>query len=551
MASGMPAIELALGDYVRELRRGWKVVAGATAVLTVLILALSLSQTKVYEASLDILIQRGPGRPGLMTERPDMGTELLIARSSAVKDLAEERVGFPFNVNLYRVGDSIVIHLVVEASSLTRARDAAGAYAKALVEVRERQLIGPLEETRRELQTQLDGLNGNPAGTALDPAQTEQVAAAVESIRKAVQVRDAAALRTAIAGLEGTAGVKATQGSGQLIRGAALQLLVDEIDAIERLARNGGPEVVAPAAGSASPVRPAPLRNAVVAAALGLLIGIGVVLVRAYLDRRVYDADTLRAVTGLPVLGTVGVSERRSRFHREAESTDRADLQELRAALQLADVGESVRVVQLTASRSGPALHRLAAQLGAAFERASRSAIVVVADVRSQRVSAGRTGDLNSINAAGVDALLAAAPTMDGVRIIQTEEASEDPAAFLGSSDFSEFINALRARADLIIVVSPPVLHFRDALLVGRSVDATVLVAPVGISRATDLVAAIERLDRNGQPTLGTILTGAGQPPAGEDAAWPTNLSDSRAARSNGAPRGVGSSEVEEQAYRS
>src|SRR5688572_26060671 len=117
MASGMPAIELALGDYVRELRRGWKVVAGATAVLTVLILALSLSQTKVYEASLDVLIQRAPGRPGLMTERPDMGTELLIARSSAVQDLAEERLGFPFRSTLYRVGDSILIRLIVEASS--------------------------------------------------------------------------------------------------------------------------------------------------------------------------------------------------------------------------------------------------------------------------------------------------------------------------------------------------------------------------------------------------------------------------------------------------
>jgi non-specific protein-tyrosine kinase len=342
----------------------------------------------------------------------------------------------------------------------------------------------------------MGALGATEDGRAFDQAQAEQVAAVVDSVRKAIDSRDAAGLRAAIAALQGAAGVKPAQGSDQLIRGAALQLLVDELDAVERLARNSAPRIVAPASSEKSPVRPDPLRNGLVAAVLGALLGVGLVLMRSYFDRRVNRADTLRAVTGLPVLAAVA---------------DPSDVQELRAALQLRGAGEALAVLQLTSPRREPVLHPLGAQIGAAFARSSRSVIVVDVDSRSHESRTPRLDGFSPSAVADVDALLRAAPTVDGVRIIPAGDTPEDPAAFLGSPGFIEFLGALRTRADLVVVISPPVLEWSDALLVGQVVDATVLVTPAGSSRVADVQAAMERLSSTDRPTLGTVLTGPGK----------------------------------------
>ena len=54
-----------------------------------------------------------------------------------------------------------------------------------------------------------------------------------------------------------------------------------------------------------SPTSPRPLRDAVFAALLGLLLGVGIALVRDALDRTVTDPHEMESTLGFPLLGYV------------------------------------------------------------------------------------------------------------------------------------------------------------------------------------------------------------------------------------------------------
>lgn len=54
-----------------------------------------------------------------------------------------------------------------------------------------------------------------------------------------------------------------------------------------------------------SPVSPVPIKNVVLAFAIGLAISLGIIFLKAYLDDTIKDEKELAAITMLPVLGTI------------------------------------------------------------------------------------------------------------------------------------------------------------------------------------------------------------------------------------------------------
>jgi Mrp family chromosome partitioning ATPase len=507
MPTPLSGIEPALSDYLRELRRHWPIVAVTTVVLAGLALGLSLAQDKVYEATTELRIQRTPTRTNLISESPpNMSTELVLARSRSVQSAATARLGFKPVARVHQIGDTEVVRFTAEGRSRALAAKAAAGYAAAFIEARVRLATAPLDATRKELEAKMAGINGFGEGT-LDPAQVDELAVVAESVRAAARQRDPDRLRAAVAALDRITGAGGAQTTNDVVRGAALQLLIDEIDAAEALVRNTVPKVVSPARASPSPIRPVPLRTTVVAAALGLMLSAAGLLVRSYLDRVIHDAHTLHAVTGLPVLGVLTGDVARRRGSRRSRSDGaRLDLQECRTALQLRGVAESMRAVQLTSPRSVEGMEQLGAELGAAFARLELSVIVVDADFRRPRPS-GTPAGLSSLAPDDIDTVLAASPAVDGVRHIPAGAIPEDPAAFLGSRRFRDLVTDLRRRADVVFLVAPPVLESPDPMLISRAADATVLIT-AGATRAVDAAEAVARLGEFRHAVLGTVLAG-------------------------------------------
>jgi Mrp family chromosome partitioning ATPase len=71
-----------------------------------------------------------------------------------------------------------------------------------------------------------------------------------------------------------------------------------------------------------------------------------------------------------------------------------------------------------------------------------------------------------------------------------------------------ELIQRLRTDFDSILIDTPPMLNISDARILGRLVDAAVLVFRAGKTSRDVALAAKRRLTDDGIPVIGTILNG-------------------------------------------
>ena len=69
-----------------------------------------------------------------------------------------------------------------------------------------------------------------------------------------------------------------------------------------------------------------------------------------------------------------------------------------------------------------------------------------------------------------------------------------------------ELMNAWRAEYDHIIIDTPPVLPFADALVLSARADGVILVVRSGMSHAGALLRASELLVRSGAKIQGLVL---------------------------------------------
>jgi capsular exopolysaccharide synthesis family protein len=83
-----------------------------------------------------------------------------------------------------------------------------------------------------------------------------------------------------------------------------------------------------------------------------------------------------------------------------------------------------------------------------------------------------------------------------------------DPGDFVGGQRVGEIVAAVKERADVVLVDSPPLLLAGDAAAIGRHVDAVLAVVRESEARRGTLAALGRALDLLPAPTIGFVLTG-------------------------------------------
>jgi Mrp family chromosome partitioning ATPase len=69
-----------------------------------------------------------------------------------------------------------------------------------------------------------------------------------------------------------------------------------------------------------------------------------------------------------------------------------------------------------------------------------------------------------------------------------------------------ELLQRLRSEFDTVLIDTPPMLHISDARILGRLVDAAILVFRAGKTSRDVALAAKRRMTDDGIPVIGTIL---------------------------------------------
>jgi tyrosine-protein kinase len=511
-------------------------------------------QTKVYQAkalvrAFDSSASSGASSNAKADPARAVDIQVLYARSQDVRSLFQTRMGRQMkkveSTTISSVGDADAISVVVEATSPAVAQAGAQTYAQAYIE-RQRAALARLfgaqaagfRTRATDVQKQVKALDAQIS--ALQPTEGNRVDLRNGKpvvIPATERVRNLSLQRNALGQKYADLLDQADQADAS---GAAQQANVDFVQrpALPRHAES-----------------PKPGLDALVAGLIGLLIAIGVVILRNRLRGRMVTTDDVKTVA--PTVAFVGAVPpngsrgRRSDTSRlDAVSTGDGRLAEaygsMAAWLRLARTTRTARsqIVLVTSALAAEGKTTASTNLAVSLALAGEQVVLVDCDLRHPNVHLnfqlpndvgyssvvlGKTKLQRTVKTVSFEG-----GTLD---VLTAGEFANSPAQLLVSREADQLWAGLRLRYDYVIVDSSPVLPVADALTLSRSVDQVLVVVRAGRTRIADFGKAVELLRHFDAPIGGAALIGAHHESANSSYAYPLNPKPTRSGRrKHGAP---------------
>jgi len=275
--------------------------------------------------------------------------------------------------------------------------------------------------------------------------------------------------------------------------------------------RSSNIRVVDPAMVPTYPARPAKTRNIILSLLVGLAGGVGLALLRDYMDNTVKSPDDIETLAHLPSLAVVpafsqangnekagkllkGVSANGhdKRIELVAQHLPKSQMSEafraLRTALLLSQADHPPQVILVTSALPREGKTTAAANLAVTLAQLGDRTLLVDADLRKPGV--GRMLNLGSGKYAGLSSYLAGVsslelvtiqhPTIPNLSAIPTGPLPPNPADLLSSHKLADAIAELRTKFKFIVFDSPPIMAATDAVILSVLTDGVLLVVRSG-----------------------------------------------------------------------
>jgi polysaccharide biosynthesis transport protein len=264
-----------------------------------------------------------------------------------------------------------------------------------------------------------------------------------------------------------------------------------------------------------APASPDLIGNLWRGAALGLLVGLGLALLRMRTDHSVRDDDDVEAAAGAHVIGRLFQERHLTRHPVLGELDVQAPLAEAFRALRLnlrhLAADNPPRVVVVAGPLLGVGATTVAVNLALSLANAGHRAILVDGDLRRPRVSRylglpdgpGLTdvlsgeAQLQDVVQTGVDGRLT---------VLGAGPMPPDPEAVLGSPRMKTLLDVVRGHWDYVILDAPPLLPVVDGAVLSALADSCLLVAHFGRTRREHLAEAAAAVARVHVPSLGVVV---------------------------------------------
>jgi polysaccharide biosynthesis transport protein len=293
--------------------------------------------------------------------------------------------------------------------------------------------------------------------------------------------------------------------------------------------RSSNIRIMDPAMVPSTPARPAKTRNIALAIVVGLVGGIGLALLREYLDNTVKTPDDVETLARLPSLAVVpafgdgaGTAKRagalksatanghEKRIELVAQHLPKSQMSEafraLRTALLLSQPDHPPQVILVTSALPREGKTTAAANLAVTLAQLGDKTVLVDADLRKPGV--GRLLNLGTGKYAGLSSYLAGVSSLDLVTVphpqipnlaaIPTGPLPPNPADLLSSHKLSEAISELRTKFKFVVIDSPPIMAATDAVILSVQTDGVLLVVRSGetpkeaFTRTRDLLISVK-----------------------------------------------------------
>ncbi len=305
--------------------------------------------------------------------------------------------------------------------------------------------------------------------------------------------------------------------------------LQDRISSLKILSELQGQEVQLAQVASppSSPSSPKTVRNTVLGALLGFILGLALAYGAELLDRRLREPGDIEAAYGVPLLGVV---PRSNALQAEGEGRNRAvklPAEEaeifslLRAHVRYFNIDHELRVVVVVSAAAGDGKTTIARNLALATASTGARVLFLEADLRRPSAAKhfGVGGSLGT-----VDVLTGQADLKDAVRTVAFTDRGDqqvtvdvllagsalppNPVQALESQAMVTLLAQAKSTYDFVIVDTPPLGLVSDAFPVLRIADGVLIVSRLGRNRRDVAMRLRETLASANASVIGVVANG-------------------------------------------
>ncbi len=279
------------------------------------------------------------------------------------------------------------------------------------------------------------------------------------------------------------------------------------------------------------PIQPRKPMIVLLSTVLGGVMGVSIVLARSIFKRGVETPEQLENA-GFPVYATIPLSTEQKRLvkrvkHRHDHQAQEVlkgvlaasspgdmaveALRSLRTSLHFAMLEATNNRLMITGPTPGIGKSFIAINLGAICAQAGKKVLLVDADLRKgylHHAFGGKSeGGLSEILSGKMDITQNLRPTSQpGLDYVARGLSPPNPSELLMNRTFSDFLEVLSKKYDLIILDTPPVISVTDAAVVGAQCGTTLMVARFQHNPIKEMQIAMRRLETAGVVVKGAIL---------------------------------------------
>ncbi len=291
-------------------------------------------------------------------------------------------------------------------------------------------------------------------------------------------------------------------------------------------------------------VQPKTVRNVVLGVVLGLVVAVGLVFLKEALDTRIRSEDEVTEALGLPLLARIPeppatLAAANQLVTVAAPHTPGAEsFRVLRTALAFVGVDRDARIFMVTSALPGEGKSTTAANLAAITARAGLKVVLVDLDLRAEDqtgvtrffppslspgltdVAIGRATLAQALESVsfGIDPGHGG-PSGNGrsrnnddrgrLELLRAGSRPPNPGEFITTGALARVFRQLRARADMIVIDTPPIAGLSDVMALSPMLDELLIVTNCSKLRRPMLKELRRVLPRCRCHKAGIIVTGS------------------------------------------
>lgn len=258
--------------------------------------------------------------------------------------------------------------------------------------------------------------------------------------------------------------------------------------------------------------------NVAMAGGFGLIGGLGIAFLLAFLDNTFKTREELEHTLGMPFMGIVPTVDARD----EAQLVPVALISAYQPSNAIAEAVRAIRTgvlfsrpeqvpkkILITSTTSGEGKSTIALNLALVLAQGGSQVLIIDADLRKPTIckwlNVQREPGLSEY-LSGNDTDVVRYTTFDNLFTVPAGGTCSRPTDLLASTRMNDYLKQVANRFDFVILDGPPCLGLADSMLLSTKVDGTLLVVRAGSTEKGVVTETVNRLRMVNAPLIGSIL---------------------------------------------